>query len=105
ALRPENRIADNRYEDICAACLRGIAAALCVTSRGEEAARLLGAAGALVEGIGKVLPASTQADYEEQIASLRYALGEEAFAAACGEGRAMQPQQAVQYALDAVRGG
>ena len=28
ALHPENRIADHRYEDICAACLRGIAAAL-----------------------------------------------------------------------------
>jgi predicted ATPase/DNA-binding SARP family transcriptional activator len=102
ALRPENRIADHRHEDICALCLRGIAAVLRRSGREEPAARLLGAAGALVEAIGMVLSASAQADYEEQIAALRAAMREEAFAAAWAEGRAMAPEQAVQYALDAV---
>src|SRR5439155_110229 len=44
ALRLENRTADHRLEDICAVCLRGIAAALRRSGRSEPAARLLRAA-------------------------------------------------------------
>jgi tetratricopeptide (TPR) repeat protein len=105
AMRPENRVADHRHEDICAVCLRGIAAVLLRSGREEPATRLLGAAAALAEAVGLVLTASTQTDYEEQIAALHAAMGEEAFAAAWAEGRAMAPEQALQVALDAIRPG
>jgi hypothetical protein len=85
--------------------LRGIAAALRCSGREEPAARLLGAAEALVEAAGLDLSDSTQAECEEQIAALRDAMGEATFAGAWTAGQAMAPEQAVQYALDAIHHG
>jgi predicted ATPase/DNA-binding SARP family transcriptional activator len=102
ALRPENRIADHRHEDVCSVCLRAIAAALRRSGRSAPAARLVGAARALVEAAGLDLSAVTQAAAEAQIAALRDEMGEEAFAAAWAAGRATAPEQTVQYALDAL---
>jgi non-specific serine/threonine protein kinase len=107
AMRPECRITDHdhRNADVCAAFLRSIAAALRRSGHDEPALRLLGAAGALAEAMGLILSAATQADYGEQISALRFALGEDAFVAALAEGRAMTPERAVQYALDAICSG
>jgi hypothetical protein len=99
ASRPESKIADERHSAECAACLRGIAATLSRSSREEPATRLLGAAEALAEAVGAALPAAEGTGYQEQIAALRRVLGAEAFAAAWAEGRAMPPEQAIQYAL------
>jgi hypothetical protein len=95
-------IADERYQAKCAACLRGIAAILSRSGREEQATRLLGAAEALTEAVGAVLSPAAQAGCQDQIVALRRALGEEAFAAAWAEGRAMSPEQAIQYAIEEV---
>ncbi len=70
----------------------------------ERAARLHGAAEALREAIGAPLPLSERAGYERTVSDTRAALGEEAFAAAWGEGRAMTLEQAVAYALEETKG-
>jgi len=49
-----------------------------------------------------VLPAAAQAGYQDQIAALRQVLGEEAFAAAWAEGRALPPEEAIASALEAA---
>jgi len=61
--------------------------------------RLLGAAQALREKTGTPLQPGVRAEYETFVATQRAALGEEAFAAAWAEGRAMSWQEAVAYAL------
>src|SRR5262249_60611771 len=86
ASRPGDKIADERYEAECAACLRGIAASLRRSGREERATRLLGAAETLAAAVGAALPTAERTSYQDEIAGLRRALGEEAFAAAWGEG-------------------
>ena len=66
----------------------------------ERAARVLGAAAPLDEGLGAMLGSQRQALYEGNIAVLRETLGAAAFAAAWAAGRAMAYEQAVEYALD-----
>ena len=46
------------------------------------------------------MPRVERAEYEVAIAAARVALGEEAFAAAWSEGRAMTRDQAVHFALE-----
>ena len=65
----------------------------------EQAARLFGAMEALCESIGIAVPSDEVDHYEQDLATLRTALGEEAFAAAWSEGRAMQPEHAVTHAF------
>src|SRR5207248_1325716 len=65
----------------------------------DRAARLLGAAQALRETLGAPLPPVERPDDERQKAIVRSAMGEEPFAAAWEEGRAMVLEQAVTYAL------
>jgi tetratricopeptide (TPR) repeat protein len=62
-------------------------------------ARLFGAAEALREELGTPVPPPDRAEYERAVAAARAALGDEAFAAAWAEGRAMSWQQAIAYAL------
>jgi non-specific serine/threonine protein kinase len=64
----------------------------------ERALRLLGAAEALGETLGRTLPIAVAAEYERTVAAAHAALREEAFAAAWEEGRAMTLEQAVAYA-------
>jgi predicted ATPase/DNA-binding SARP family transcriptional activator len=97
---PEIKIADERHEAECAACLRGIAAIRARSGQAEQAARLLGAAEALADSVGARLPPVAQAGYQEQIAALRRSLGEDAFAAAWAEGRAMSLDRAVELASE-----
>jgi ATP/maltotriose-dependent transcriptional regulator MalT len=67
-----------------------------------RAARLWGAAEALREQMGMALSGFDLAasGYERYLASVRSALSEPAFEAAWAEGRAMSPEQAMEYALE-----
>jgi predicted ATPase/DNA-binding SARP family transcriptional activator len=76
--------------------LAGLAGVAAAQGQRERAARLFGAAAAGREPIGNDLPP----DFEERVAALRPAMGEDAFAAAWAEGAAMTLQQAVEYALE-----
>jgi hypothetical protein len=103
ARRPANKIPGERHSAECAACLRGIAATLSRSGREEQATRLLGAAEALAEAVGATLPAAARAAYHDQIDALRRSLGEEPFAAAWAEGRALTLAQAIDAALSSTR--
>ena len=60
-----------------------------------RAARALGAAQALRDAIGAPLPPCARADHARDLGRLREALGEEAFAAAWSQGRALTLEEAV----------
>ena len=68
-----------------------------------RAARLWGAVEAMEEAFGITITplARSHTDYESHLAASRSRLGEEAFAAAWSEGRAMALEEAVEYALEA----
>ena len=66
----------------------------------ERAVALWGAAEALREAIGSPLPSNERQEYDRTLAAVREALGEEAFAAAWQQGRAMPIEQAITYALE-----
>jgi hypothetical protein len=65
----------------------------------ERAARLLGAAEALREVIHMPVRSSDQSDYQRIVGIARAQLDEATFAAAWAEGRAMTPEQAIDFAL------
>ncbi len=81
-----------------AECLAGLTSVMAVRDRPERAARLFGAVEALFKATGAVMSPADRADYEHTLAAVRAQLGEEAFAAACAEGRTMTLEQAVEYA-------
>jgi non-specific serine/threonine protein kinase len=66
----------------------------------ERAGRLLAAVASMLEELGHRLPPGFQAWYDETVALARTALGEEAFAVAWAEGRAMPLEQVLEYALE-----
>ena len=76
--------------------LAGVAAA---QGQAGRAARLLGAAEAVRESIGFVLPPIYRADYDRDEAAVRAQLDEAVFAAAWAAGRAMSLEQAIAYAI------
>jgi predicted ATPase len=83
-------------------CLAGLAGLAGAEGQPERAARLLGAAEALLEATGARLIAADRAEYDHNVAVVRAQLDEAAFAAARAEGRAMATddwEQAVAYAL------
>jgi non-specific serine/threonine protein kinase len=67
--------------------------------RPERAARLFGAADALLERMGVALDPHQRAEFDSGVAAARAALGEEHFAAAWALGRAMTQEEAVAEAL------
>jgi hypothetical protein len=67
-----------------------------------RAVRLLGKGEELRESIGFPMDSHTSAEHGPVMATARAALGEEAFAAAWVEGRAMTLEDAVAYALEAT---
>jgi tetratricopeptide (TPR) repeat protein len=79
--------------------LRSLAALTSTQGQSERAARLWGAAQALREAIGSPLTPSERTRQDQRLAETRSLMGEEAFAAACSEGRAMTLEQAIVYAL------
>jgi len=83
-------------------CLAGLAGLAGAEGQPERAARLLGAAEALLEATGARLIAADRAEYDHNVTAVRAQLDEAAFAAARAEGRAMATddwEQAVAYAL------
>ena len=67
----------------------------------ERAARLLGAAEALRQGLDPPhISLVDRAEYDLSVAAARIELGDEAFAAAWAEGRAMLMEEAIEYALN-----
>jgi non-specific serine/threonine protein kinase len=67
--------------------------------RPDRAARLQGAAETLRETIGLPVSPSEHIFYDADVAAARAGLGDAAFNAAWGEGRALSMEQAVAYAL------
>ena len=82
-----------------AECLTGLACVLSVQGHAARAAHLFGAAERAFERLGTSPSPHNQADAERHLASTRAAIGEDAFTAARDEGRAMDLEQAVAYAL------
>jgi non-specific serine/threonine protein kinase len=86
-------------------CLEGLATVAGARDEAERSARLFGVAHGLHETIGAPVWTYYNADrslYERTMADLREALGEAAFEMAFSEGRAMSPERAIEYALDAA---
>ena len=82
-----------------AASLEASAGLVTAQKQTEQAVRLWGAAEALREAMGASLRPTDHAEHERSIAAIRAALGEEAFAAASAEGRALTLEDAIRYAL------
>jgi hypothetical protein len=68
-----------------------------------RAARLLAAAQACLEAHNEVREPQDQAEFERDLAAVRQALDETAFAAAWAAGRAMSLDRAIAYGLRAVK--
>ena len=85
-----------------AGCLEGLALVAATQGELEYAAWLFGASAAAREAIGlrraPIQPA-LHPTYDREVATVRSALGEGAFAAAWAHGRAMSPEQAIELAL------
>jgi hypothetical protein len=81
--------------------MQGLAAVAASRSEPRRAARLLGAAEALLEDAGLVLYAHAGDELHQRAASAtREALGDRAWKEALDEGCAMTFEQAVEYALE-----
>jgi tetratricopeptide (TPR) repeat protein len=78
--------------------LAGLVAVAVEQGQHERAACLMGVAGALREAMGASRPPVVRAEHDRTVAIIRTALGDEAFAAAWAEGRAMPLEQVVAYA-------
>ncbi|MFI0448974.1 BTAD domain-containing putative transcriptional regulator [Actinomadura sp. 6N118] len=76
-----------------ALALEGLAGARALAGRPESAASLLGTAAATRESVGAPLPDAERGDVDRITASVRQALGDEAFAAAFAEGQARTPDE------------
>jgi hypothetical protein len=77
----------------------GLAGAAAGRGHYERAARLIGAAEASREALGRDRSAFEQSAHDRRVASTLAGLGGTAFAAAWAEGRAMTLEQAIEYAL------
>jgi 2'-5' RNA ligase len=80
--------------------LEHIGATVRVCGQHERAARLWGAAEALRQTLAVPRPPNEADDYHHHVTAARRASGEEAFAAAWAEGRAMGPVRAIAYGLE-----
>jgi DNA-binding CsgD family transcriptional regulator len=82
-------------------CLEGLAGLIAAEDRPQRKARLFGASEAVLETVGAPLYVQIQDRdlYQRTVEELRSRLGEETFETAWSEGRAMTPEQAIEYAL------
>ncbi len=78
-----------------AICMVGFGALATAQGEWTWAARLSGAAEVLCQAINGILPPAWRAVQESTLAAARAQLKEEAFTAACAEGRTMTPEQAL----------
>jgi predicted ATPase/class 3 adenylate cyclase len=79
--------------------LVGMAGVEVEQGRAEHAARLLGAAAAVLDAAGSTLPPILQREHDHTVEQTRSLSGGEAFAAAWAEGRALSLEEAIRYAL------
>ena len=79
--------------------LEGLAGLAAAEMRPADAARLFGAAQALLEEIGAQLESGNRDEHERNVGLARGQLSAPAFAAAWREGRELSVEQAIQYAL------
>jgi predicted ATPase/DNA-binding CsgD family transcriptional regulator len=86
-----------------AECFEGLATAEMRGGR-ERSAQLFGAAESLRETILTPLPPPEQGFYQANVATLRAALGEKTFVTAWARGRAMQLDEAVEFATEGAAG-
>ena len=82
--------------------LDGLAGVAAAEVQPRLAARLCGAGDALRERLGSALPSVYPAGHARTLAAARAAMGDEAFAAAREEGRALAPEGVIAEALAAV---
>jgi predicted ATPase/class 3 adenylate cyclase len=87
---------------LIATSLAGVAGALGLTGRLEQAARIFGAAEALLSSLGEAFDPLDRIDYDDALAATRPQLDEATFAAAWAAGRAMMLEQATAEALSAA---
>jgi predicted ATPase len=102
-MRPKNgavETSDAYDAQLVGLALAGLAGVAAAGRRWERGARLLGAAGALLEAADARLGATDQTDLDRYRDAIRAALGEQKFAVARAEGRAMSVEQAISSALD-----
>jgi DNA-binding CsgD family transcriptional regulator len=100
-LEPAAEVGD---ESNVAYCLQGLAALAASEGGVARAARLWGAAEALLERIEATAYAHApdRSLYQGQVSAARAELDEAAWQAAWAEGRAMTPERAIEYALSEV---
>ncbi len=79
--------------------LTGLAVVESALGRAEHAAVLYGAAEALREALGIPPPPFIRDDYDRHVAAARQQLGDAEFAAAWQRGRALTPEEAIDYAV------
>jgi hypothetical protein len=80
-------------------CVEGLACLASDAGSAERAVYLFGAAQALRDAIGVVLPPAERADHDQCLAAAHALLNEHRFALAWQAGAAMDLEQAVRYAL------
>jgi predicted ATPase/class 3 adenylate cyclase len=85
---------------IIAVSIGGLGGVAAEMSQAEKAARLLGAADALVQTAGAAWQNDDRVPYDRGLELARAQLGEDAFEKVWQEGRAMSMEQAVEYALE-----
>jgi predicted ATPase len=91
---------DIGHRELVAAGLECLAWMSAAQNRPRQAARLGGAAEALREALGVPLWPELRAGHEQAVEAMREVLGEEAFAAAWAEGRAMPLEAVIAHALE-----
>ncbi|HXJ39053.1 MAG TPA: tetratricopeptide repeat protein, partial [Bryobacteraceae bacterium] len=83
------------------ACIEGFAMLASLQHQSNRAARMFGIADAMRASLGTGQPVSfSSGEYDQQVAATRGQLNDEAFTAARSEGRAMNTEQAIAYALE-----
>jgi predicted ATPase/class 3 adenylate cyclase len=114
ASRGDHALARTLYEDslamaleigdkeLMASGLEGLASVVAMQGELAWATRLWGTAEALREAIGAPLQPIEWADYKQAVATARDHLGEEAFASAWAQGRAMTAEQALTTGEQAI---
>jgi predicted ATPase/DNA-binding NarL/FixJ family response regulator len=86
-----------------ALCVEGLGCVASMLGHAERAARLFGVVDALRESIGAGPLFHWAIMRDEAVAAARTRLGEDAYAAACTEGRALPLDEAIAYALEPER--
>jgi predicted ATPase/DNA-binding SARP family transcriptional activator len=97
------RARDLRYDEQVIYFLEGLAAAHAADGEHERAAKLLGAAAVAAAELGVLLEPLEREMRDQAVAAATAALGEDGFAAAEAEGRALGQDAAVAYALAGPR--